>query len=236
MYSNPNDNYTDTLNKIKEISKLDKNCVLAFAHGSSIGPNTHEKSIYEIRIFKKNNFKGSVFGFKKMQSDIDCIWITKNSISSKNHINSHLHSYKNNIPVTINIVDFETFLCELKNPAPKALKHVFLVKKLYFLKNPLSGFFYRLKYRNNIKSKDLEFIKEFAYRKRVIRYLLEKDLNCEIFLDIVEQNKLFPSFTSFLKGELQHSFPRDRIKLVFPKPMGLKHHYDIETKELKELR
>jgi hypothetical protein len=236
MYSNPDKDYTNILNKIREVSKLDKNCILAFAHGSSIGPNTHNQSIYEIRIFEKSNFRGSIFGLKRMKSDIDLIWITKDLLSSKNHIKSYLHSYKNNIPLTINIIDLTTFLSELNNPEPKALKHIFLVKKLCFLKNPLSGFFYRFKYRNNINSRDLEFIKEFAYRKKIVRHLLKKDINCEIFLKTDEQSKLFPLFTSFLKGELQHSFPKNRIKLVFPHSMGLKYCYNIENKELKELR
>lgn len=223
--------YKEIFKLLEKLAASDENCLFAFVHGSTVEGHYHEKSICETRLFNGSKYVGSVFKSRKIQSDIDVVWVTQNMNSTKAYIDSYKNKFNNKIYTTINIMTKNILLREINSKDPMAVKHVFLGKRIFYIKGASIGKRIQSENKDNLSKLDYEWMEEFQYRRRYTREELEKHTKEEIFISESYQKERFPLFVEFLNGNINHAFPADRYKFVVPHSMGMKRKFDVTQKK-----
>lgn len=212
----------------------DVNILTFFVHGSTVHGNTTVKSYQEIRIFEGKKFLTSIFRLKEMMPDIDIVCVSKNVKKTKEIIEKELKNFDEYF-ITINLMSQEVFERDVFSDIPKALKLVVGLKE----HNVILGEEYlnevKKKASKKLKKWDKDFQKEFDFRKEFLKLHIRNDKETFMLSDY-EYTRLFPLFSRFIKGEIDHGFPQEREKLVFPKSMDLKAVIDIEKENLTFIR
>lgn len=215
------------------ILRVDMEVVAIIVFGSFVTGNSMPKSYREVRVFDGPEYLSSEFTLKDIASDIDVVFVTSNPQKTASLINDDPPLVDHKF-ITINVVSQEIFEKEALFTSPSALKRILLYRNLLIP----HGEDYIRSLRDKVKKQETEtdriFQEEFDLRKEYLQRYARRGVQ-RLTLSKEEHEKLFPNFLKFIVGELHAGFPKDRIKLVYPRAMELKAIADCSTGVVKEV-
>ncbi len=225
--------FETTLLALNTIKDKDDDILTLFSFGSFVTNETSWKNYKETRVFDNGDFILSKFNLENINPDIDLLCVSNNPEKTKKIIDKHIKDVTNHF-VTINVVSKEVFEKELSSSTPNAIKRIILFRELLVIK----GQKYIDDLRENNKRYenrlDKVFQDEFDFRKNYLKLFAQNNVKT-IIVSKMEYEKLFPNMLKFIEKGIEAGFPENRLKLVYPGPMGLKAEIDISQVELKDI-
>lgn len=230
----------DPITLVKDLCENKKfDVMFGFIHGSYVYKNEFLKATYsETMYFSNGIYEKSIFDIKRQSPDVDVVIIVADPNLFFKRINDYIFK-KNFVSIfnyflTINVVSVNVFTQDIKTINPTALKRILRFRNILpfgdikelkkFIKEAISF------------TSDLDYIlqEEYDNRKQYLDLNLKKNVS-QFELTESKYASLFRNYVKYiLKSEIG-GFPKDREKLVFPKPMGLKNKVDSFLNIHKEL-
>ena len=193
-----------------------------FIHGSYVTKEASNDNYKEYRFYKSSEFLFSYFELQDMNPDIDLIYVSTNLKESELLIKKFFQS--NNIGghfITINLVLDSVFYNEVTSTSPTAMKRILQFRPLEIIQG--DDFLSEMRQLALSKKTQVDTALQDSYemRKKYLRTSAQQKKKC-VLLDLKEYRERFSMFCSFMLGEIDGGFPKNRVKLVFPKEMDLK--------------
>lgn len=224
----------DALLILNNIRKKDKNTIAFFIHGSFVTNKTSNRNYKELRVFDGDKFLFSKFELTNTNPDIDIVYVSSNVEESNRIINEEISLFDDYF-ITINLMSKQEFEEDALSQDPKALKLILLYKILCVVK----GTEYIESIRELVQLEenpiDRKLQNDYDFRKDFLRLHAKYDKK-KVILDAGLYKEMFPLFYKFIIGELKGGFPKNRYKLVFPKPMDLKAEVNLKEIEITQLK
>ncbi len=227
------DYYDKTLLVLNQVKKEDDDMIAFFIFGSFVTKETSPKTYKEIRVFDGSNFLFSKFNLINLYPDIDILCVSGDVKKTTSIFDRKIIGVSGHY-VTINVVSKNIFEKELFSDRPTAIKRIMLYRQLLIIKGE--------EYLNTLRQDvlkietplDVAFQQEFDFKKEYLR-LFSKYNVPTVTITKDDYDRLFPNLLKFITGNLDGGFPKDRSKLVYPSPMGLKAEINLSDVKVKDI-
>lgn len=217
----------------------DFDVIFGIIHGSYVYKSRFLNAMYsETMHFYNRVYYKSVFYKKTQPPDVDVIIVVKDINTFVQKINNYILE-KNLVDIlnyflTINVISENIFIKEIRTLSPTALKRILIFREILSFGNTE-------KIKNFTKLSeafvtDLDNIvqEEYDNRKEYLSRNIKNHIN-QFQLMESEYVNLFPNYLKYILKLGVGGFPKERAKLVFPRPMELKFKMDEFLGIYKEL-
>jgi hypothetical protein len=208
----------------------------AFIHGSYVYRKESGSiacaTYCDTRVYRGECFVESRLSILHQKPDMDAIVIVGDlnefalafeSYARENYLARRLGYF-----FTLNAMTEQTAFTEIVTPSPTAVKRILAFRPKILIGQNIVFDTLEAEAKRQISSIDSQFQIEYDTRKDLFRQQATAGVE-EFTITRDEYRRDFPLLLESFEGTLHGNFPRDRIKIVLPYPMGIKKSLDLNN-------
>lgn len=231
----------DLMNNVADDNK-NSGLVFGFIHGSAVysREGVMRGTYKEVRVFKAgtDELQYSEFQAKLQEPDVDIVVVVKDREKFMKYFKTFEvdHSLsKINYFLTINSITEDVLNEEITSPEATAIKRILSLREVWGFGdfNKLEAA--KVKARVSTKPYDVDFQNEYNERKKMLKEKLREGVE-SFKLEAENYKRLYPLYFAQIWSDTAAGFPKERDKIVLPRPMDLKVRKEGSSNKEDKLR